>query len=341
MKKNKMILSVICVILLLVSAFSYTASALVINDGDFGYEMNAYTKEMTLVQYNGKDTIVTIPGYYSQYPVTAINSSALSGNAAVQEINVPTTMKKIGNKAFSNCTALSAVRFPSFVSTVGEQVCLNCTSLQSAFVDAPIETLPAYSFSGCTSLMDVQLSSSVTAIGAYAFQDCNSLTNINFLQQIDSIGRHAFDGIGIEELTFPDSICEIPDYVFANCSKLSDVTILDNVTFISPTAFANDNITIHCYYNSYAYQYALENSIPYVLLDNVLLGDANGDGAVNINDVTTIQRYLAELETIEGIYLRAADVNQDGTVDIADATAIQMYLAEYEVDYTIGEIMAQ
>ena len=90
-----------------------------------------------------------------------------------------------------------------------------------------------------------------------------------------------------------------------------------------------------------AHKYALENNINYTLLDGVKLGDANGDGSVNINDVTTIQRHLAELETLEGIYLHAADANQDGTVDIVDATAIQMYLAEYEMDYPIGEVMTQ
>ena len=55
------------------------------------------------------------------------------------------------------------------------------------------------------------------------------------------------------------------------------------------------------------------------------------------NDVTMIQSYLAELTTLEGIYLHAADANQDGIVDISDATAIQMYIAEYELPYPIGQ----
>ena len=78
-----------------------------------------------------------------------------------------------------------------------------------------------------------------------------------------------------------------------------------------------------------------------VLLDEVKLGDANGDGSVNINDVTQIQRHLAELESLEGIYLHAADANQDGTLDISDATTLQMYLAKYDIPYPIGEVMTQ
>lgn len=72
-----------------------------------------------------------------------------------------------------------------------------------------------------------------------------------------------------------------------------------------------------------------------------LLGDVDGDGDVNINDVTVIQRHLAELEQLEGIYFHAADTNQDGTVDISDATTLQMYLAEYVIPYPIGEVMTQ
>ena len=101
------------------------------------------------------------------------------------------------------------------------------------------------------------------------------------------------------------------------------------------------NLVIRCYYNSYAYQFALDHSIPYILLDGVLLGDTNADENIDVADVTQIQKFLAELAELDGIYLHAADANQDGTVDIADATALQMYIAEYDLPYPIGEVMTQ
>lgn len=75
--------------------------------------------------------------------------------------------------------------------------------------------------------------------------------------------------------------------------------------------------------------------------DGVKLGDVNGDGSVNINDVTTIQRTLAELESLEGIYLYAADTNRDTMVNISDATAVQMFLAEYDIPYSIGQVLTR
>ena len=58
-----------------------------------------------------------------------------------------------------------------------------------------------------------------------------------------------------------------------------------------------------------------------------------GGGNVNISDVTAIQRYIAELDSLDDIRKLAADVNQDGVIDINDATVLQMYLAEYDVEY--------
>lgn len=57
-------------------------------------------------------------------------------------------------------------------------------------------------------------------------------------------------------------------------------------------------------------------------------GDVNGDGTVTVNDVTLLQRYLANAQP--DIPLAAADVSGDGAVTVEDATLMQRRLAEYE-----------
>lgn len=59
----------------------------------------------------------------------------------------------------------------------------------------------------------------------------------------------------------------------------------------------------------------------------VLIGDADGDGGVNIMDATTIQLHVAKYK-VENINLSCADVNGDGEISIIDATLVQMYIAE-------------
>ena len=67
------------------------------------------------------------------------------------------------------------------------------------------------------------------------------------------------------------------------------------------------------------------------------LGDANGDGAVDIVDVTVIQMHAAGLITLTGSRLAASDVDGSGITDIIDATAIQRYAAGMATGFAIGE----
>ncbi len=69
---------------------------------------------------------------------------------------------------------------------------------------------------------------------------------------------------------------------------------------------------------------------------SVMLGDADGSGTVNINDVTCIQTKVAEFHVSEGFSQAAADIDGNGEVTIADATLLQRWLAEYESQYEIG-----
>ena len=72
----------------------------------------------------------------------------------------------------------------------------------------------------------------------------------------------------------------------------------------------------------------------------VTRGDADGNGKVNINDVTTIQRHCAQMEKLTAKKQTiAADVDGNGRITIEDATCIQEYLAESENRYDITGII--
>lgn len=57
-----------------------------------------------------------------------------------------------------------------------------------------------------------------------------------------------------------------------------------------------------------------------------LIGDADGNGTINIDDVTCIQKYCAEL-SVDYIDFELANINKDDSIDIQDATLIQKHLA--------------
>ncbi len=59
--------------------------------------------------------------------------------------------------------------------------------------------------------------------------------------------------------------------------------------------------------------------------DVPLYGDANGDGAVDMKDVLTVRKFVAELSVT--IQLSSADANRDGTVNTKDVLWLRKYIA--------------
>lgn len=57
-------------------------------------------------------------------------------------------------------------------------------------------------------------------------------------------------------------------------------------------------------------------------------GGVNGDGTIDINDVTMLQNGLAGSEELSHTQLYSADANYDGKVSIDDATKISLYIAQ-------------
>ena len=73
----------------------------------------------------------------------------------------------------------------------------------------------------------------------------------------------------------------------------------------------------------------------YTAKTEVLLGDANCDDKVNVNDATSIQKYIVDIcdETFDNT---AADVDENAVVNIKDATEIQKYLVGNSDNSKIG-----
>ena len=77
-----------------------------------------------------------------------------------------------------------------------------------------------------------------------------------------------------------------------------------------------------------------------------LIGDADGNGVIEISDATFLQRYLAELtddaDEITETRFRMMDADGDGRVSVSDATYVQRFCAEFAdhalVGKTVGEV---
>lgn len=203
-----------------------------------------------------------------------------------------------------------------------------------------LTTIGSNAFYGCSGITRAELPPKTESLGDCAFQYCTSLKTADCsAARITAIQRQTFyGGTSLEQAALPEGLQSIGDRAFGSCTALGYLEIPRSVTEIADTAFSgDDNLVLGVWLDSYAHTFAKENGCAYRLLDEVMLGDANGDGIVNINDVTAIQRHLAELEALSEWQTKAADVNRDHTLLIEDATTLQMHIAEYDLPHPIGQ----
>ncbi len=59
----------------------------------------------------------------------------------------------------------------------------------------------------------------------------------------------------------------------------------------------------------------------------LMLGDVNADGKLNIKDVTAVQKYAAKIVEFDEVQQAVADFNGDGKINVKDATQMQKKIA--------------
>ena len=242
-----------------------------------------------------------------------------SADVVIPEKLMGADVVKIDDYAFFNDIAIDSVSFDSAasLSSIGSAAFYGCTGITSLNIPAYVSELNFAAFQNCTSLEDLSIEEGITVIPDQCFYGCTSLNSA----------------------ALPASVITIGQYAFGNCTTLGNIVIPSSVTEIADNAFSgSDQVVICCERESYALAYALEKDLDYafIITDPYLIGDADGDGSVNIIDATKIQRVLAELDQDPGkLIAQRGDSNGDG-LDITDATRVQRYLAEFYVPVTIG-----
>lgn len=251
-----------------------------------------------------KDSVVYVDGWACGYNGTMPENTFLVFKDGT---------RGIADSAFL-ASKLESVTIPDSVTKTGVAVFKKCASLKSVTIGNGLQSINKETFLDCTSLTDVTIGNSVTSIGDSAFYNCSSLASV----------------------TIPDSVTEIGDKAFSICSNLESVTIPESVTSIESSAFNNhsDALTIYGYTGSAAETFATKKGIAFVNIGDVptpTLGDVNGDGKISIDDVTDIQKYIANMIDFTEEQVTLADVDKNGKVSIDDATLIQKHLAGLEV----------
>ncbi len=205
-----------------------------------GFTYNVNNKEATITAYNKNDTTtLTIPSKIGGYPVTGIGSGAFRNYLNLTEVNVPDTVKSIGESAFANTPWYN--NQPNGLLYIGNVLYeyKNKNSMPENTVISVREgtvTIVDNLFSGCSNLTEIYLPSSIITIGDYAFSGCSNLSKITLNEGITQIGSYSFNGcVSLEKLVLPSTVTTIHAWAFNNCNSLTEMTIPKSVKTITET----------------------------------------------------------------------------------------------------------
>ena len=199
--------------------------------------------------------------------VTRIEEIAFFNHSYITSIDLPNTIRYIGNSAFygtsieaidihnaeigdyvfAYCRQLKKMVIPGIMTSVPVGTFEECRSLQNVSLPYGIKEIGGLAFWGCTELKSIQLPQSVRKIGNAAFRSCYSLEEIEMPTYLETLGASAFYSTDIKNFVVPKGIKTIETETFYHCSKLQSLELPSTLTLIKDNFFLCwELVTIKC-----------------------------------------------------------------------------------------------
>lgn len=156
----------------------------------------------------------------------------------VRVVILPEGLDSIGYAAFSG-SRITKLDIPNSVRYIGENAFSQCYFFEKVRLPRELISIPQYAFSDCRNLKHVDIPNSVISIENWAFENCTDLKNVVISNSVKSIQYGAFRKSGIRELVIPNSVTYIGPAAFQGCEELVSVLVSDSVEEIHYNTFYN------------------------------------------------------------------------------------------------------
>lgn len=155
-------------------------------------------------------------------------------------INIPSSVKRIGDSAFSGCLKLKKIELPDTLEWIGE-----CVFYETEWYDTQPDGFVTlgnilYEYKGdIAEEMTVSIPSGIKYIAGGCFSYKKNLAEIVIPDGIKLIGDGIFSGCySLKKIKLPTDITDIPSWTFSSCKSLVEIEIPSEVTEIGEGAFA-------------------------------------------------------------------------------------------------------
>lgn len=259
--------------------------------------------------------------------VTSIGKATF-WDCSLEEIEIPDTVKSIGDCAFVACSNLTNIEIPDSITSIGDFTFFTCINLTSIEILDSVKSIGSNAFKYCSNLTDVYFDGTKSEwdkINIDADNDELKNANINFSDQcgddvffnLSANGVLKISGTGktysygrssifsfnseIKSVIIEDGITLIGSSLFSYCDSLVSVTIPDTVSEIDEGAFQD------CYSLRDVYFAGVKSEWEKVNIDasNDLLRGAT----IHFSDGSVLEPPLG-------------DLNNDNSIDSKDAVIV-------------------
>lgn len=267
------------------------------------------------------------------------NKTVLIYAPAAASVVIPDSVKEIAGYSCRMNSNITEITIPSGVATIGEGAFGDCTALTFANIEFGVQSMENFAFYRCKNLAQITIPDTVTSIGSKAL-----VTNSN-LNVCCLVGSYAQEYCAHNDiatlLTARKPEAPTVDQILRNCIILTAVDgceySMDGENWQQSNVFENlETASDYTFYQRVAksndvLESEKSDGVTVKTLDdgNLIYGDSNMDGRVDMLDVLLIRKYIAKQPVMPD--LTVTDVNDDGSIDMLDVLLIRKYIAKQPV----------
>ena len=175
---------------------------------------------ITITNYKGSATGVTVPEKIGKSIVTAIGKGTFTGeenqrrnnetmnrgatkeqirqHKKITKIVLPDTIQLIGAGAFQCMEELREINIPAGVREIGEAAFAACAPLRTLTIPPNVKRIGKKAFLGCAALETVYISEGVEELGARVFAKCSKLRKVYMPASIQCIREKEENSLDLE-----------------------------------------------------------------------------------------------------------------------------------------------
>ena len=286
--------------------------------------------------------------------VTTINSETFKGTTALKEVVLTKNVTTLKEKAFTG-SSIEFLYIPDSIKVIEFDTFKDCKSLKTVIFGEGVEVVGSGAFSGSTVSLIIAGNDMITPISTtngkfyyaseyrctehiygyndnpptceeYGYNKCIACLRYEYVKETDH------NGAIIESAP---ATCTEDGYRIVDCIDCGKVAKAITEPAIGHVSDGNVQ-TIMSSYKSPKVKYTtcLVCNSMYVdeyVADFHILGDVNCDSLVNHKDLTILEKYVDDANSVTEFVRANADIARDGKIDLADINLLSSYLAG-EVD---------